>query len=536
MLRPFSSRCLAPALIAVLLGATPLARADVVDVNSLGSRTDERLALVVLYVGQSPAASDSNPGTATRPFRTIARAAQLAMDYNSSGVGVRVEIGAGTFRESVRLVATDNDTAAPMIFEATPGGGTIVKGSDVWTGWRSGGSGVYTHDWPYTWGLSAYPDGWSCCVVLSDLMRRREMIFANGQRLRQVLSKDDLTPGSFYVSEAQRQAFVRLPPGMAIETAMIEVAVRSALFFVQGRSNIVVRGLTFRHDVSPIGTTAALTLQNSSDVRVDQCTMEWNNFQGLGLSNLDHVSVTGTVSNSNGSTGIAGWKLRSVLLADGETSYNNWRGYESGFTDWDPAGVKLMLLRDTAVLRHKANGNLSYGFWLDTDCVNILIDSLTSTDNYNDGLFLEAVLGPIEVRQSVLSNNRRAGVLGANASGITLSSNVMTGNGASQLLISGTPAGRSGEDYVSGRSYTAQSAGWALSSNVIKADIASEALVSTTLPEASWQAFVSSLVSDWNVWFNSSSKAAFRWTNGLAIDFETWKRLTRQDPHSCSCN
>jgi Right handed beta helix region len=536
MPQPFSSRCLAPALIAVLLGATPLARADVVDVSSLGSRTDERLALVVLYVGQSPSASDSNPGTATRPFKTIARAAQLAMDYNSSGVGVRVEIGAGTFRESVRIVATGNDTAAPMIFEAMPGGGTIVKGSDVWTGWQSGGSGVYTHDWPYTWSLSAYPDGWSCCVVLSDLMRRREMIFANGQRLRQVLSKDDLTPGSFYVSEAQRQAFVRLPAGMAIETAMIEVAVRSALFFVQGRSNIVVRGLAFRHDVSAIGTTAALTVQNSSDIRVDQCTMEWNNFQGLGLANLDHVSVTGTVSNSNGSTGIAGWKLRSALLTDGETSYNNWRGYESGFTDWDPSGVKLMLIRDVAVLRHKANGNLSYGFWLDTDVVNVLIDSLTSTDNYNDGLFLEALLGPIEVRQSVLNNNRRAGVLGANASGITLNSNVMTGNGVSQLLISGTPAGRQGEDYLSGRPYTAQSAGWALTSNVIKADISSEALVSTTLPEASWQTFVNSLVSDWNVWFNSSYKAPFRWANGLAIDFETWKRWTRQDPHSCSCN
>ena len=537
MTRPFSSGCLAPALLAMLLGATPPARADVVDINSLGSRTDERLALVVLYVDQSSrSASDSNPGTAAKPFKTIARAAQLAMDYNRSGVGVRVRIGAGTFRESVRLAATGNDTAAPMIFEAMPGGGTVVKGSDVWTGWQASSSGVYTHDWPYTWGLSPYPDGWSCCVVLSDLMRRREMIFANSQRLRQVLSKEDLTPGSFYVSEAQHRAFIRLPAGMAIKTAMIEVAVRSALFFVQGRSNVVVRGLAFRHDASPIGGTAALTIQNASDVRVDQCTMEWNNFQGLGLSNVEHLSVTGTVSNSNGSTGIAGWKLSSALLTDGETSYNNWRGYESGFTDWDPSGVKLLLLRDIAVLRHKANSNLSYGFWLDTDCVNVLIDSLTSTNNYNDGLFLEAVLGPIEVRQSVLDNNRRAGILGANASNITLTSNVIVGNGASQLMVSGTPAGRPGQDHQSGVPYTAQSVGWALSSNVIKADVASEALISTTLPEASWQAFVSSLMSDRNVWFNSSQRAAFRWANGLAIDFETWQAWTRQDLHSCSCN
>jgi len=533
---PFSSRCVAPALLAMLLGTALSARADVVDINSLGSRTDERLALVVLHVDQSAAASDANPGTAAKPLRTIARAAQMAMEYNSSGVGVRVQIGSGTFRESVRLAATGHDTAAPMIFEAMPVGQVIVKGSDVWTGWQPGGPGVYTHEWPYTWGLAPYPDGWSCCVKLTDLMRRREMIFANDQRLRQVLSKDDLAPGSFYVSETLRQAFIRLPPGMAIETTTIEVGVRSALFAVQGRSNVVVRGLVFRHDVSPIGGTAALTIQNASDVRVDQCTMEWNNFQGLGLTNSEHVSVTGTVSNSNGSTGIAGWKLSATLFTDGETSYNNWRGYESDFTDWDPAGVKLMLLRDVAVLRHKALDNLSYGFWLDTDCVNVLIDSLTSTNNYNDGLFLEAVLGPIEVRQSVFNNNHRAGVLGANSSGITLTSNVMTGNHQSQLMLSGTPAGRPGQDYQSGRTYTAQSTGWSLSSNVIKADVAAEALISTTLPDASWQAFVGSLASDWNVWFNSSARAAFRWANGLAIDFETWQSWTRQDLHSCSCN
>jgi hypothetical protein len=529
------SRCLAPAAIA-LLGTAAFARADAVDINALGSRTDERLAIVVLHVEQSPAASDSNPGTAAKPFRTIARAARMAMDYNSSGVGVRVQIGAGTFRESVRLAATGHDTAAPMIFEAMPGGSAIVKGSDVWAGWRPGGAGVYVHDWPYTWGLAPYPDGWSCCVKLSDLMRRREMIFANGQRLRQVLSRDDLMPGSFYVSESLRQAFIRLPEGMTMETAEIEVAVRSALFVVQGRSNVVVRGLAFRHDVSPIGGTAALTIQNASDVRIDQCTMEWNNFQGLGLTNSEHLSVTGVVSSSNGSTGIAGWKLSATLFTDGETSYNNWRGYESDFTDWDPAGVKLMLLRDVAVLRHKAIDNLSYGVWLDTDCVNVLIDSLTSTNNYNDGLFLEALLGPIEVRQSVFTSNHRAGVLGANSSGITLTSNVMTGNHQSQLLVSGTPAGRPGQDHQSGRVYTAQSTGWALSSNVIKADVATEALISTTLPDASWQAFVGSLVSDWNVWFNSSSRTAFRWANGLAIDFETWQAWTRQDPHSCSCN
>ena len=512
-------------VMATVCAHAPAILAASLDVSTLGARTDETLATVTVYVDQnSPNASDSNAGTQTRPFKTVSRAAQFAMDYNTRGIGVRVEVASGTYRESVQLAATGHDSSAPMIFEGSPSGSAIIAGSDVWSGWTpSGSDGTYSHDWPYTWGLAPYPDGWSCCVTLSDMVRRREMVFANGQRQHQVLTMSAMTPGSFFVSETAHLIYMKPTSDVSMASATIEVAVRSAVFLVQHRTNVVLRGLVFRHDDSMLGSTAALTVRNSSDVRIDQCTMEWNNFQGIGITSSDHVSVSATVSDSNGLTGMAGWQLTSSLVSDSEMSYNNWRGYEGSFTDWDPAGIKLMLLRDTAVVRTTTNGNLSYGLWLDTDCVNVLIQMHVSNSNLNDGIMLEAVQGPVEISNSMLNGNARSGLVSGNASNVTLNSNVMTSNSKYQILFSGDPNGRPVQNFQSGQGYVVQSAGWVLNSNVIKSDDAGVALVATTLPLTRWQALVSTLTSDWNKWFNSADRAGMRWVNGAPIDLGTWQ-------------
>jgi hypothetical protein len=502
--------------------------------TSPGSRTDESQATALVYVEPTAAwASDSNAGTQLSPFRTLARAARAATDYNVRGIGVRVEVGPGTYRESVQIVATANDSVAPMIFEAMTSGTAVIKGSDIWTDWkREGTGGVYSHDWPYAWGLAPYPSGWACCVVLSDLMRRREMIFANDQPLCQVLLRNQLTAGSFFVSEASGTVYVRMPAAMAMATATMEVAVRSNLFFVQDRSNIVLRNLTFRHDNSMLGTTAALTISSSSDVRVDTCIMEWNNYQGLGLSVGNHVTVVRTVANSNGSTGIAGWEMSSTLFADGETSYNNWRGYESGLTDWDSGGMKLSLLRDTTFRRQKANGNLSYGMWLDTDCVDVRFESVSATANLNDGIFLEAVEGPIVIEDSLLADNGRSGVLFGNAAAVSLESNIIGGNGEYQVYVSGNPAGRAVQNYQTGENYVLQSTNCVMHANVIGAATAGELAIATTLPAPQWQEFVDSLSSERNR-YQWVDPLAFLWAGGEAIDFATWQSWTHQDSHSC---
>ena len=500
------------------------------------SRTDESQVITVVYVdGESADAADTNAGTSRSPVRTLARAVELAQGYNLLGRGVRVVLQPGTYRESIRVAATGAYTPAPIIFEAAVKGTAIISGSDVWNDWRPDGSdGGFYHHWPHAWGLTPYPEGWSCCVVLSDLMRRREMVFANGQRLRQVMTRDELTPGSFLISEAARAVYLRLPADLKMAETSIEVAVRSSLLLVHGRSNIVVRGVTFRHDNSGVGGDGALTIQHSSDVRIEDNVMEWNHNRGLSLSASSRLTVQRNVINSNGVGGIGGWQLGTTLFADNETSFNNWKGNEAGLTDWDPAGTKLLMLRDTAILNHKSIGNQSYGVWLDTDCVNVLLQAVTATDNLLDGLFLEAVQGPIAVKDSVLTNNGRSGVLIANAANGSLTATTLTGNRRTQIYVSGAPSGRAVDDHRTGLRYPAlQSSHWTMAANVITADGAAQALIATTLPAGVWQTFIGSLDSDRNLWFNPANRAALLWVDGVPIDLPTWRNWTRQDQHSC---
>ncbi|MGI8855659.1 MAG: hypothetical protein ACR2JW_07910, partial [Thermomicrobiales bacterium] len=228
-----------------------------------------------------PNANDANPGTDDRPLKTIAKAADLAMQNNLRKVSTRVIIAPGAYRESPSIQAKTNLTDTPMQFEARQHGTVMIAGSDVWAGWKKqGATNTYTHAWPYKWGLTSYPKGWEGNVVLQPIVRRREMIFINGQSLTQVLSTQELKAGAFFVSEQASTVSIVPPAGVAVENATVEVAVRPGLFFVEGAQNLTIQGLTFMHGNSPVGETAVI-FNNCSNVLVEDCGFFWNNWSGM---------------------------------------------------------------------------------------------------------------------------------------------------------------------------------------------------------------------------------------------------------------
>ncbi|MEO7272840.1 MAG: right-handed parallel beta-helix repeat-containing protein [Vicinamibacterales bacterium] len=419
------------------------------------------------------------------------------------------------------------------MLEAIASGTVTVSGSDVWAGWTADGSGAFTHAWNETWGLAPIPGGWDCCVVLSELARRREMVFVNGTRMRQVVSASAVTAGTFHVSESNRQVRLAPPAGVNLGAATVEVAQRSALVMIQNRSNVVLRGIRIQHDASGIGTTGALSVYTASNILLEDLTLDANNSRGLSFADTSRVSVRGTSANDNGFGGVAGWKMRSTLIENTQALRNNWRGLDADFTDWDPAGVKLMLLHDAALVGVTTSGNQAYGLWLDTDCADVLVRGLTSNDNLNDGVFLEAIEGPVTIDNATLSRNGRSGLLIGNAAAGTLTGSTLIDNRQMQVLISGTPAGRPADNFETGQVYPGiQSVGWTLAGNTFHALTTSQSVASTTLPSAVWQAFVDSLTSDFNSWYHPTNSRPFVWTGGLTLDFEGWKSRTQQDQHS----
>jgi parallel beta-helix repeat protein len=84
--------------------------------------TPARAADTILYVaGENPACSDSGPGSQTRPFCTIDRAASVAV------AGDTVQVAAGTYEEEV-VVDNSGTVGSPIVFTPAPGATVMIGG------------------------------------------------------------------------------------------------------------------------------------------------------------------------------------------------------------------------------------------------------------------------------------------------------------------------------------------------------------------------------------------------------------------------
>jgi len=469
-------------------------------------------------------ASDQNPGTERSPLRTIGKAAAAAQENQKKGIGTKILIHPGNYRESVGLESDGPVPDVPIVFEASETGGTVISGSDIWENWRrQPGSNVYQHPWPYTWAMAPYPVGWRGKVVLEPVVRRREMVFVNGKPLDQVLSEAELKAGSFYVSEEKKTVSMRYPNGVNIDDAVVEVATRSNLFHARGVKNIVLKGLTFQHDTNPI-QGYAVTFVGSSKITVDDCRFVRNNWGGLVFHATQDVLVRNSQANYNGGIGMGAWKVKKSLWDKNETSYNNWRGVKGGFTGWAVAGLKHLAMRNAVYLRHRAIGNQTRGFWLDSDNADILIEDAQLCGNLTDGIFIEASQGPITVKDSLICHNRTGdGILTTNSADVTLENSILYGNGRSQIRVTGN-AERSVPNRETGERMALKAERWTLTNNVIVASRPDQLL----LDISGWRHFMDSLRSDKNLWYKPGKDPAFR-IGSKALGFTRWQSTTGRD-------
>ncbi len=155
------------------------------------------------YWVDAVAGSDSNPGTQDAPFKTIGMGASVAEANNRLGIGSKVTINPGLYREAFSLTANYQDTTLPITFEAAVPGTVTISGADQYSGWVPfpGNPNIYTTVWPNQFGLcSADPGGGP---FQQDIVLRREIVFVNGAPLTQVLSMNQMQQGSFYVDESR---------------------------------------------------------------------------------------------------------------------------------------------------------------------------------------------------------------------------------------------------------------------------------------------------------------------------------------------
>jgi len=493
-----------------------------------GSQIDETNVQVQLYVDQSnPAASDKNRGTSASPFMTIGAA--VAHSSQMSG-GTKIWVGPGVYRESVALTNFNQANPYPLILQAIPAGNTTVSGSDVWTGWSKQSNGTYTHSWPYSWGSAPVPSGWP---ALATIVTRREMIFVNGLPLSQVLTKSALVPGTFYVVDGQ-SVTVDPPAGIQLSAAQVEVAVRSGLLQTpNGISNLVLRGLTFQHDNTPVNSngTGAANIGGGSEILVDGCSFRYNNWSGLSAQGAA-ITIQNSFADHNGEKGIDLYEVANLLFHGNQTSFNNWRGGAGSFTGWDAAGTKACRLHNALISNYVSAYNQTGGLWFDTDVSNVQVTNSQLCYNLTNGVFVEVNEGPIAIQNSLMLRNGSSGLQLSNSKAVTLSNSVAYANGQSAIMIGGSDSPAKVINFQSGAVYSLYSQGMSLQNNSLVGTSAGQFLAVGNL-SSSWPAFISTLSSNFNDWYDASNPTPF-WTPSGGLSLRQWQSTTGEDSQSLS--
>jgi len=473
--------------------------------------------------------SDSNSGTQSAPFKTIQAAINKANIYNQQGIGIKVIVNAGVYREAV-TIGNYKATTATLTVQAAVAGSAIIAGSNVITGWSQQNSTTWQASWSNTNGFCAIPSGWP--TNFAPVTRRTEMIFVNGIPLTQVMSFNDMKPGTFYFSDTYQLLHIAPPTGTNMSTAVVEAAIRPTTLTVTSRNNIVVRGLVFRHAASCFNTAGA-SIYSSNNVLIDSVQALWNNWGGLGVYTSNNYTVQNSVANYNGGAGILGDKGKYSLFSFNETDYNNWRGAQGAFYDWAMGGTKLFRMRTTTVQNHYSYNNQGEGLWFDTDNQNITISNATLVGNVTAALQIERDKGPITVQNSHFCSSGQ-GINVLTSPNLTITNNTFYNNSGTnkyqaEIFLAGQNGGIIIPDYITGQSNDLFTTGMVLSGNTFQNASSGQLVFGTYLGGTDWTQFASTLKASNNTWYDPTAANSFKIPNGKIVNLAGWQSAVQTD-------
>lgn len=359
---------------------------------------------------RNPQSGDNAPGTAERPWKTIARAAEQV------NPGDIVVIRGGIYRERV-VVRTSGTAEAPIRFEAAPGEHVVLTGADRVTGWRKADDAVpiYSVAWPHkfiSWNRSmTHPDD-----EYHRVIGRCEQVVVDGYLLRQVLSASQLAPGTFFVDVTNKTLFAWDTGNRDLSKTPVEASVRQEILRVEG-DHVQLRGLRFRYAAN-MAQHGAVVLAGRHDTMED-CVVDRVNASGATFLGEDAV-VRRCVFRDNGQLGFGASRAHRLLFTDCLVENNNTKGFDRG---WEAGGDKLVLCRDAMLERSRFLRNRGNGIWFDIGNTNCTVRQCLIAENEDAGIFYEISFG-LHAKDNVIVGNGfapTAGAWGAQA-GISLSS------------------------------------------------------------------------------------------------------------------
>jgi hypothetical protein len=345
-------------------------------------------------------------------LRTIARAAVLVEP------GDTVIIHSGIYREAV-VIEKSGKPESPITFRAAAGAGVIMTGADRISEWTEvpGEGHIYSTPWPHkfiTWNrYNTHPDD-----DYHRLIGRCEQVFINGYALRQVLERDKLARGTFYIDLDGERLYVWNYDNQDVSSskAMVEASVRDTILGIKG-DYVTVKGIRFRYAANRAQHGAVEFTGNHLDV--EDCVFEYTNASGASFRGED-ITVRRCTFQHNGQLGFGASRAHKLLMTGCTVRNNNIKGFDRG---WEAGGNKICLARGVVLESSTFVENRGNGIWFDIGNEDCTVRNCLIAFNEDAGIFYEISYG-LSAHDNVIVGNGLAdtpGAWGANA-GISISS------------------------------------------------------------------------------------------------------------------
>ncbi len=397
------------------------------------------------YVDQAhPQASDQNPGTQEKPFRTINRAAQALQP------GERVVVAAGLYRERVRPARGGTGPDRMIGYEAAPGAKVVLSGSQAVPGpwkpstknspaagakvWMTGlAQELFPEENPFkeqnlTDAMIDRAMDWAIPTKgKAPNTLRRGLVFQDGRRLKQVAAFERLAdaPGAYWVEPDGLAIHVRPAGDVDPTKARFEVTVRGFIFApdAYGLGYIRLSGFCVEHagNCFPRPQHGAISTQRGHHWIIERNTVRQCNAIGIDIGDQfdvagpklaqggRHIVRRNTITDC-GIGGIEGPWIEDTLIEENVIRrcgwHDCWRIYECG-------GIKVHCTHSCLVRRNLVTDTVSApGIWMDYTNVNSRCTSNVVLDGQCEtgAIFMEASQRPNLVDNNIVWGNRGNGI------------------------------------------------------------------------------------------------------------------------------
>ncbi len=498
--------------------------------------------------GSAEKASDDNPGSEARPWKTISRAG-TAKELRP---GDTVLIKSGVYREHVQIKVSGRK-GNPITFAAAPGERVVIKGSEIvrgkWTKLQDVPNveepfpQAFTGVWKTTLGDEYFTDPrfeasyrdkskrWVSQVFINDRkalqMTGLDRIYRNDQYAKlRLVGRDlsDIIDDSFYFDAADQSLYLKISGDPMWFS--IEVGVRGFVLTAKEVHDVIIRGLEMRHNRQPGGQWPMVSIGDCERIVIEDCKVHRADFCGLSLGRSKDCVVRRCDLSYNGDTGFGMGQCEGCLIEDCTLLFNNYRHFRSG---WHAGGMKCIPANKRCTVRgcEAAYNVASDGIWFDTENEDIRIIGNVSHHNDGCGIFFEINKGGGIIADNLVYSNRGRGIYISGSQNTWIVSNTVADNDCGIVCMP------RGADWPLEKVHVLRNL---LIGNYVAAEGRHRGcdltLFMGTKDENSFDRTVMSNHSDYNLYANTSWTPTMRHSWNPDNTFEQWRERFGEDRHS----